>query len=296
MLSIAPGEISTSKLFGYLLGAIAPRPIALASTVDKNGNPNLSPFSFFNVFGANPPIAVFSPSRRSRDNTTKDTYNNVKENPEVVINTVSYDIVNQVNLASNEFEKGVNEFIKSGLTPVDSELVKPFRVKESPTQLECKVLRIIETGKEGGAGNLVVCEILKVHINEEILKEDGSIDPHKANLVGRMGKDFYCRASGEAVFEVEKPGISIGIGFDGLPEYIQNSEVFTGNDLGRFGNLASLPRQGEITLAHENSKYLNIIDSHSRDKDELRNAIHAFAKEFMEQSDDVGTALAFCME
>lgn len=296
MLSITPGEIPTPKLFGYLLGAVAPRPIALASTVDKDGNPNLSPFSFFNVFGANPPIAVFSPSRRGRDNTTKDTFDNVKENPEVVINTVSYNIVNQVNLASNEFDKGVNEFIKSGLTPVKSELIKPYRVKESPTQLECKVLQVIETGKKGGAGNLVVCEIVRVHINEEILKEDGSIDPHKADLVGRMGKDFYCRASGDAVFEVEKPGTSIGIGYDGLPEYIRNSEVLTGNDLGRFGNLASLPEKEKITLAHENSKYLNIIDSHSTDKEELRNAIHAFAKEYMEHNGDVGTALAFCME
>lgn len=296
MLTITPGEIPTSKLFGYLLGSIAPRPIAFASTIDKDGKPNLSPFSFFNVFGANPPVLVFSPSRRRRDNTTKDTFDNVCEVPEVVINTVNFNMVNQVSLASNEFPKGVNEFIKSGFTPVESEVVKPFRVKESPVQLECKVTQIIETGTEGGAGNLIICEVLKVHINEAILDNNGAIDPQKADMVGRMGKDFYCRASGDAVFEVEKPGTSVGIGFDGLPDYIRTSVIFTGNDLGLLGNLNALPSDVDIKLAHENSKYLNILDSHSTDKEELRNAIHAFAKEFMAQGGDIKTALAFCIE
>lgn len=296
MLTITPGEIPTKKLFGYLLGSVAPRPIAFASTVDKDGKPNLSPFSFFNIFGANPPILVFSPSRRGRDNTTKDTFDNVKEVPEVVINTVNYNMVNQVSLASNEFEKGVNEFIKAGFTPINSELVKPFRVQESPTQFECKVLQVIETGTGGSAGNLVICEILRVHIDESILEEGGTIDPHKADLVGRMGKDFYCRASGDAIFEVEKPGTKVGIGIDGLPKYIRNSEVLTGNDLGRLGNLPSLPTKEDILLVHENSKYLNIIDSHSTNKDEQRRAIHTFVKEYMEQSGDLKTALAFCME
>jgi len=205
MLKIDPKSTSLLKLQGYILGAVAPRPIAFASTIDKKGNPNLSPFSFFNAFSANPPVCIFSPSRRARDNTTKHTFENVKEVGEVVINAVNYDLVHQASLTSTEYPKGVNEFIKAGLTPVPSEIVKPFRVKESPVQMECRVRDIIELGNEGGAGNLVICEILLIHISEDVLDEKGNIDPQKIDLVSRMGGNWYCRASGDALFEVEKP-------------------------------------------------------------------------------------------
>ena len=200
-----PKETPIPQFHRLMLGAVAPRPIAFASTMDKEGRPNLSPFSFFNVFGANPPLLIFSPSRRGKDNTTKHTYDNVKEVPEVVINVVDYSMVQKVSDSSADFPKGVNEFEMVGFTMVPSELVKPFRVKESPVQMECKVLQVIETGLQNAAGNLVICEILKMHINPEILDEKGMIDPDKIDLVGRLGGEFYVRASGSALFEVKKP-------------------------------------------------------------------------------------------
>jgi flavin reductase (DIM6/NTAB) family NADH-FMN oxidoreductase RutF len=202
MLTIDPKELNTKELHGYLMGSVGPRPIALASTIDENERPNLSPFSFFNIFSANPPIAIFSPSRRSRDNSTKHTLENASKTKEVVINLVSYNIVEQMSLSSADFSKGVNEFTKSGFTPVPSEKVKPFRVKESPVQLECVVQDIISMGNEGGAGNLVICEIVKIHISEHVLDTNKQIDPHKIDLVGRMGGNWYCRASGESIFKV----------------------------------------------------------------------------------------------
>jgi flavin reductase (DIM6/NTAB) family NADH-FMN oxidoreductase RutF len=204
-LHFDPKEMTILKFQGLMQGAIAPRPIAFASTIDKDGKPNLSPFSFFNAFGTNPPILVFSPSRRGRDNTTKHTYENVKEVPEVVINVVNFDMVQQVSDASAEFPKGVNEFEMVGFTMQKSEIVKPYRVLESPVQFECKVLQVIETGTQNAAGNLVICEILRMHINPGILDESGNIDPHKLDLVGRLGRNFYVRASGNAIFEVAKP-------------------------------------------------------------------------------------------
>ena len=201
-----PKEVSIPVFHRLMLGAVAPRPIAFASTIDRDGRPNLSPFSFFNVFGANPPVLVFSPSRRGKDNTTKHTYDNIKEVPEVVINVVSFSMVNQVNESSAEFPKGVNEFDMVGFTMEPSHLVKPFRVKESPVQMECRVLQVIETGFQNAAGNLVICEIVKMHINPEVLNEKGAIDPHKIDLVGRMGGDYYVRASGASIFELKKPG------------------------------------------------------------------------------------------
>jgi flavin reductase (DIM6/NTAB) family NADH-FMN oxidoreductase RutF len=204
-LHFDPKEMTIQKLQGLLVGAVAPRPIAFASTVDKDGKPNLSPFSFFNAFGTNPPVLVFSPSRRGRDNTTKHTYDNVKEVPEVVINAVSFEMLQKVSDASAEFPKGVNEFEMVGFTMQKSDLVRPFRVKESPVQFECKVLQIIETGTRNAAGNLVICEILRMHVNPGILDESGRIDPHKIDLVGRLGRNFYVRASGNAIFEVAKP-------------------------------------------------------------------------------------------
>jgi len=240
MLSMDPKELAIPKLHGYLLGAVAPRPICFASTVDKDGNVNLSPFSFFNVFGANPPIMVFSPARRVRDNTTKHTLENVLETQEVVINIVNYNMVQQMSLSSTEYPKGVNEFVKAGFTEIPSEKVKPPRVKEAPVQFECKVNEVIALGKEGGAGNLIVCEVVQLHIDERVLDENGSIDPVKIDAVSRMGGNWYSRAK-DGLFEVPKPLRTLGIGIDALPEAIRNSEIFSGNDLGMLGNIEALP-------------------------------------------------------
>jgi len=245
-MQIDPTEIAVQKLHHFLLGSVAPRPIAFASTLDKKGKPNLSPFSFYNAFGVNPTTLIFSPSRRGRDNTTKHTYENVKEVPEVVINVVTREIVQQVSLSSTEYPEGVNEFLKSGLTMLPSVKVKPFRVKESPVQFECKVREVIETGDQGGAANLVVCEIVMMHIDDDVLDDKGMIDPDKIRLVGRMGGDHYCEAFGSAIFDVQKPLQTLGIGVDRLPDHIRLSHVLTGNDLGQLANLQSLPEKEEI--------------------------------------------------
>ncbi len=241
MLKIDPKEVSMGKLHNYLLGSVGPRPIAFASTIDKNGNKNLSPFSFFNVFSAAPPIAIFSPAKSGRTNTQKNTYDNVKETMEVVINIVNFDIVQQMSLSSTAYGKDVDEFVKAGLTPIESELVKPFRVKESPVQLECKVKEVVELGDQGGSGNLVISEIVMVYINEDVLGEDGTIDQQKIDLVGRMGGNYYVRAKGDCLFEVPKPVRNLGIGVDQLPEPIRTSSILTGNDLGMLGNVEELP-------------------------------------------------------
>ncbi|KAA3648959.1 MAG: flavin reductase family protein [Bacteroidetes bacterium] len=249
MLKIDPKEVSMGKLHNYLLGSVGPRPIAFASTIDKDGNRNLSPFSFFNVFSAAPPIAIFSPAKSGRTNTQKNTYDNIKETMEVVINIVNFDLVQQMSLSSTAYEKGVDEFVKAGLTPIASDLVKPFRVKESPVQLECKVREVVELGDVGGSGNLIICEIVMVHINEAILGEDGTIDQHKIDLVGRMGGNYYVRASGDCLFEVPKPVRNLGIGIDQLPEPIRKSTILTGNDLGMLGNVEELPKFSEKTFS-----------------------------------------------
>jgi flavin reductase (DIM6/NTAB) family NADH-FMN oxidoreductase RutF len=240
-MKFTPSELKTSQFHAYLLGAVAPRPICFASTIDEDGNPNLSPFSFFNVFGSKPPIMVFSPARRVRDNTIKHTLQNAQATKEVVINVVNYAIVQQMSLSSCEYPKGTSEFVKSGLTPLASVLVKPFRVAESPVQFECKVNEIIATGEEGGAGNLIICEVLMVHINDNVLNDALQIDPHKIDLVARMGADYYCRASGNAVFEVEKPNLHLGIGIDALPIYIKHSHFLTGNHLAQLANVTIIP-------------------------------------------------------
>ncbi len=269
-MKFTPSELKTSQFHQYLLGAIAPRPICFASTIDKNGNPNLSPFSFFNVFGSKPPILIFSPARRVRDNTVKHTLENCIETNEVVINIVNYAIVQQMSLSSCEYPKGTSEFEKSGLTPIASELVKPFRVKESPVQFECKVLEVKETGKEGGAGNLIICEVLMMHINDNVLNEHHQIDPHKIDLVARMGGDYYCRASGNAVFEVAKPNMNLGIGIDALPEHIKQSKVLTGNHLGQLGNSTSIPDKDELFVmdSGKNPEELarELLDKHDVEK------------------------------
>jgi flavin reductase (DIM6/NTAB) family NADH-FMN oxidoreductase RutF len=240
-MKFTPSELKTSQFHQYLLGAISPRPICFASTIDSDGQANLSPFSFFNVFGSKPPILIFSPARRVKDNTIKHTLENCIETKEVVINMVNYAIVQQMSLSSCEYPKGVSEFEKSGLTPIASEFVKPFRVKESPVQFECKVLEVKETGSEGGAGNLIICEVLMMHINDDVLNEHQQIDPHKIDLVARMGGDYYCRASGDAVFEVAKPNLNLGIGIDALPTHIKHSKLLTGNHLGQLANSTSIP-------------------------------------------------------
>ena len=245
MVSITASEVPTARLHGYLLGAVGPRPIAFASTIDGRNRPNLSPFSFFNVFSSNPPILIFSPSRRVRDNSTKHTLENVLNNMEVVINVVNYDMVQQMSLASTEYGQGENEFIKSGLTMLASDMVKPFRVAESPVQFECKVVKVEPLGKEGGAGNLIFSEVLKIHVDADILDENGTIDQYKIDQVARMGGNWYSRAN-MGLFEVPKPLSNLGIGVDQIPEHIRLSNVLTGNDLGMLGNIEKLPSPEEV--------------------------------------------------
>ena len=246
MVSIDPKDLPVQKLHQYLLGAIGPRPIAFASTVDAVGKPNLAPFSFFNVFSANPPILIFSPARSGRTNTTKDTYNNVKVVPEVVINVVNYDIVHQMSLASSPYAPGVNEFEKAGFTALKSDSVKPFRVAESPVQFECKVNEVIELGTEGGAGNLIICEVLKIHIHDEVLDANGMIDQQKIDLVARMGGDWYSRANAESMFEITKPISTCGIGFDALPIDIKSSKILSGNNLGHLAGIEKIPDETNV--------------------------------------------------
>ena len=279
-MQVDPSLIKTSELHAYLLGAVAPRPICFASTIDKDGNPNLSPFSFFNVFGSNPATLIFSPSRRVRDNTVKHTLENVYAVKEVVINVVNYSMVQQASLASCEYPAGVSEFEKAGFTPLASEKIRPFRVKESPVQIECIVKEVIVTGTEGGAGNLVICEPVMLHINEAILDTKGKIDPHKIDLVARMGGDFYCRASGDAVFEVAKPNTKLGIGVDALPASVRNSNILTGNNLGQLGNVHEMPF---IDPAFHDDHLKNIIQYYSVTPDEMEKELHIYAKQLLEQ-------------
>lgn len=281
MLSVEPKDINTAELHGYLLGAVAPRPIALASTIDEEGNHNLSPFSFFNVFSANPPIAIFSPARRGRDNTTKHTYENVKKVPEVVINVVNYGIVQQTSLSSTEYAKGVNEFEKAGLTGIESDLVKPLRVKESPAQFECKVLDVKELGDQGGAGNLVICEIIKIHIDKKVLNEQNKIDQHKIDLVGRLGANWYCRTI-NGLFEVEKPLSTLGIGVDQIDTAIRNSSVLTGNNLGQLGNIEKFPDEEAINQ-YKNENLSGVFKQFENDENALTTALHQHAKKLLDE-------------
>ena len=277
MLSILPQEVSTGKLHGYLLSAISPRPIAFASTVDDLGNVNLSPFSFFNVFSANPPILVFSPARRVRDNTTKHTLENILINKEVVINIVNYDMVQQMSLSSTEYPAGVNEFLKSGLTEVASDIVKPPRVQEAPVQFECKVNDVIALGNQGGAGNLIIAEVVKLHIKETILDADGKIDANKIDAVARMGGNWYNR-SREGMFEVIKPIKTRGIGVDGLPISIKNSTILTGNDLGILGNSERIPTMDEV------KEYLSLMVEKSSDiQTSTKENIHKQAQDMLQK-------------
>ena len=275
MLSINPKEISTGKLHGYLLGAIAPRPIAFASTIDADGNPNLSPFSFFNVFGSNPPILIFSPARRVRDNTTKHTLENALTTKEVVINVVNYAIVQQMSLSSTEYPEGVNEFEKAGFTMLASDIIKPFRVAESPVQFECKVNDVIFTGDKGGAGNLVVCEVVKIHITDDVLDENGAIDQHKIDLVARAGGSYYSRAR-DGFFEIPKPISTLGIGVDTIPSEIRNSSILTGNNLGMLGNVSQLPPKEAVNnFGKEHPEFVGLETTKK----------HTFAQDYLNKND-----------
>jgi flavin reductase (DIM6/NTAB) family NADH-FMN oxidoreductase RutF len=270
MTSFEPKELSVAKLHAYLLSAVAPRPIAFASTIDANGNPNLSPFSFFNVFSANPPILIFSPARRVRNNTTKHTLENVIATKEVVINVVNYDMVHQASLSSTEYPEGVNEFDKAGLTMLESDLVKPFRVAESPVQLECKVNEIVALGTEGGAGNLVICEVVKLHLEDEILDDEGFINQEKLDLVARAGGNYYSRAR-SGFFELPKPLSTLGIGVDGFPKEVRNSMILTGNDLGMLANVEALPTEEETLkfIKSVSERYPDIANASHREKHKL---------------------------
>ena len=245
MLDFEPQDRTVAEVHKFLLGGVGPRPIALVSTVSADGRVNLSPFSFFNVFGANPPTIAFSPSRRVRDNTVKDTYNNLLATPECVVQAVTYDMVQQVSLASTEYETGVDEFVKSGLTKIASDIVKPPRVKESPFQMECRLLQMLPLGEGPGSGNLAICKVVKFHVDERIL-DNGVIHPQKIDLVARMSADFYCRANGGAIFEVAKPVGRNGVGVDSLPDFVRESSVLSANNLGQLGNCERIPDQGEV--------------------------------------------------
>jgi flavin reductase (DIM6/NTAB) family NADH-FMN oxidoreductase RutF len=272
-------DIKPAEAQNYLQHAIGPRPICFASTIDINGNVNLSPFSFFNLFSINPAVVVFSPSRRARDNTTKHTLQNILEVPEVSINIVSYDMVQQTSLASCEYPKGTDEFLKTGFTPEPSLLIKPPRVKDSPIQMECKVLEVKPLGTEGGAGNLVIAEILLMHINENILNEAGNIDQKKLDVVARLGGNWYTRANASIIFEIEKPNTQLGIGIDELPDNIRNSTILSGNNLGQLANVSEMPF---VDPAFEDDKLKNIFQYYSIDPVEMEKELHLYAKELLD--------------
>jgi len=279
MTSFDPKNMPTNVLHGYLLSAVAPRPIAFASTMDIDGNPNLSPYSFFNVFSSNPPILIFSPARRVRDNSIKHTLMNAEVTKEVVINVVNFDIVHQMSLSSTEYPEGVNEFEKSGLTMLKSDIVKPFRVAESPVQFECKVNEIIKLGTEGGAGNLIICEVVKFHVSNDVLDKENGIDQRKLDLVSRAGGSLYSRAN-KGFFEIPKPLSELGIGVDNLPEDIKNSMVLTGNDLGMLANIKKIPNKNEVKdfILNLEDKYPKIKNASAREK-------HKLARKYLSFSD-----------
>lgn len=265
----------------YLQHVIAPRPICFASTVDREGRVNLSPFSFFNLFSTHPPIVIFSPSRRVRDNTTKHTLQNVQEVPEVVINIVTYDMVQQTSLASCEFPKGEDEFIKAGFTKETATIVTPPMVKESKVKLECLVKEIKSLGEEGGAGQLVICEVLKMHLADDLLNKEGKIDQAKLELVARLGGDWYCKVSDEALFAVPKPNVKLGIGIDALPQSIRNSKLLTGNHLGMLGNVHEIP---VVDPSFDDDHLKNIVQYFSINPTDMEGEVHTYAATLLDQN------------
>jgi flavin reductase (DIM6/NTAB) family NADH-FMN oxidoreductase RutF len=274
-----PAQLTIPERQNYLQHIIAPRPICFASTIDEEGNVNLSPFSFFNLFSANPPIVVFSPARRVRDNTTKHTLENVKVIPEVVINIVTYDIVQQVSLASCEYPDGVNEFIKAGLTPVAATVVRPPLVKECKFNLECKVIEVKSLGENAGAGNLVICEVVRIHIADEMLDENKKLDQRQIDHVARLGGDWYCRVTEANLFKVEKPNTKLGIGIDALPTSIRSSRILSGNNLGQLANVHELP---EIQASFNDDHLKQIIQYYSLTPDEMETELHRHAKTLLD--------------
>ncbi len=280
MRIVDPQNTATKDFHQFMLGAVAPRPIAFASTVDEAGNPNLAPYSFFNAFSSNPPILVFSSNRRVADNTTKDTLHNIEQTREVVINVVNHDIVRQMAVTSISFPTGVSEFEKAGLTPLASDLVKPFRVKESPVQMECKVHDIITLGEEGGAGHLIICHVVRMHIDENILDGD-RINPHKIDLMGRMGRAYYVRASGEAIQTIVQSVMEVSIGYDKLPDSVKNSTVLTGNNLGQLAGLLALPEQEDVNAIRSDEKVAGILSG-----DSPKEKLHEYAKVCLDEGDD----------
>ncbi len=284
MAKIKPSDVSVPEFHQLLLGTIAPRPIAFASTVDKEGHVNLSPFSFFNVFSANPPILVFSPARRARDNSTKHTLENVLEVPEVTISIVNYSMVEQMSLASSEYDRGVDEFIKSGLTAVASDTVRPPRVGEAPAAYECKVIEVKPLGENGGAGNLVICEVQLAHISDDIFL-NSKIDPFKLDAVSRMGGDWYCRAQGDALFEVVKPIKTKGMGVDNIPKSIRNSKVLTGNHLGKLGNVESIPSEQEVNDFANEPEVSAILQYVDHEPDRIQDELHKLAAQHLDAGD-----------
>ncbi|CAN5621549.1 flavin reductase family protein [soil metagenome] len=285
MLTIDPKEVSVANFHSYMLGAVAPRPIAFVSSIDEKGNVNLSPFSYFNVFGTNPPTLVFSPTTRLRDNSTKHTLDNVLKHEEVVINIVGYKMVAQMSLASTEYDQGVNEFVKSGLTEVASVKVKPPRVGESPASFECKVKQIVRIGNEGGAANLVICEVVLAHFKKEILNDNKQIDPFKLDAVARMGGDWYCRAQGESIFKLERPSRIKGIGVDMIPEHIRYSKILSGNDLGKLGSIDKLPDDQEVENLRYDPEVLEIFRRFKNDPESLEDHIHNLARTYIKNGD-----------
>jgi flavin reductase (DIM6/NTAB) family NADH-FMN oxidoreductase RutF len=280
MLTLQLKDISIADAQHYLQHAIAPRPVCFASTIDLKGRVNLSPFSFFNLFSINPPIAIFSPARRVRDNTTKHTLQNILEVPEVVINIVSYDMVQQVSLSSCEFPKGDDEFLKAGFTKELSQIVKPPRVRESPVQFECKVVEVKPLGSDGGSGNLVIAEILVMHINDAILNGQGKIDQRRLDLVARLGANWYARVNANNIFQVEKPNTQLGVGIDALPPNIRNSKILTGNNLAQLANVNESPF---VDPAFDDDKLKNIFQYYSIDPGEMEKELHFYAKELLDK-------------
>jgi flavin reductase (DIM6/NTAB) family NADH-FMN oxidoreductase RutF len=283
MLNVIPSQLKVSEIHQYMLDSIAPRPIAFVSTIDKDGHVNLSPFSFFNAFGANPPILIFSPALRGRDGATKNTLDNIKDIKECVVNIVDYKMVQQMSLASTEYPKGVNEFVKAGLTEEKSELVKPPRVKEAPVQMECIVKEVISTGEKGGAGQLVICEIVMMHINEDVIGDDGRIDPIKIDQVARMGGNWYSRAA-KGLFSIPKPLTTLGIGVDQLPASIKNSSILTGNDLGILGNSERTPSQEEISEFKNREDVKSFLSALEGDAENLTTAVHIAAHKLLSEN------------
>lgn len=281
MLQIEPNKINTKDLHQYLLSIVGPRPIALASTIDIHNNNNLSPFSFFNIFSANPPIAIFSPARRVRNNTEKDTLKNIKQIKEVVINIVNYQLVEKASISSGEYEPEIDEFIKAGLTPIASEKIKPFRVKESPVQMECKVNQILELGKNGGAGNLIICEIVLIHINKNILNKENGIDQNKIKLVGRMGGSWYSKGFDEALFKIQKPDKNCGIGLDKIPNKIKNNPIFNESEICKLATINKLPGKHEIQLFKKSTETIEIDKIKNKNKREKK--IQLKVKECLEK-------------